>query len=172
MPYNHAKARVIRFFCGLLLTGIILGGCATGDPYSFRATGVYGVTWVPVAGQPGSPPYSASARESGVQGRVVFAVLLDSAGAVDHRTLSVMSVSDLRVLAIACPWIERTKFRVGEATAPYREGSRLSLIGIEYSPSDTIGRLIVPETKLWAALTKVDWVSTMIHVRQGIPQCQ
>jgi len=172
MLHNRARARLIRFFYGLALTGISLGGCATGDPYSFHATGVFGDTWVPMAGQPGSPPYSSSARESGVQGRVTFAVLLDSAGAVDRRTLSVVSVSDLRLLAIACPWIERTKFRVGEATAPYREGLRLSLIEIEYSPSDTIGRLIMPETKLWATLTKVDWVSTMIHVRQGIPQCE
>lgn len=171
---NRSSSRFLRPLCAcgaIVAAGAILGGCATGDPYAFQASGYFGFTWLPISDHPADPPYPSAARAAGIHGRIAFAVVLDGAGAVDHRTLSVLFVSDARLLAIACPWMVRTRFRIGDATAPRRAGPRLSLIELEYVAPDTTGRLVKPDGVFWDTLMKISDESTMADMRHDIPQC-
>lgn len=163
-PCPRAVSRV-AVLCATL--GIV--GCATGAPYAFQGRW-FGVIWVPMGPDAANPPYPEEAKAARVVGEITFALLLDDSGVVDRRTLSVIAVSDRRLLTFACPWIERTRFRNPDLNAHDQPGLRLTAIAIRYDPNQSAGRLVDPDSS-WDTVMKISSPSSMAKFRHGIPQC-
>lgn len=146
--------------------------CATTRPYTFDAAGQYGMTWVPSGLASAEPPYPSDARQAGVTGEVTFAALLSDSGAVDARTLSVIAVSNVKVLAFACPWMKHAHFRNAEPGVRLRPGWNLTAVTIRYASDQPFGRVIRAPDASWGSVQKIAQVGSMAKIREGVPQCR
>ena len=149
-------------------------GCVTAAPVAFDPTAEFlGIAWVPISPATSNPPYPAAAKAAHLAGEITFAVLLDDSGAVDRRTLTVIGLSDGRLLGVACPWVEHARFRSAtpEPRAAADTGRTVTAIAILYSPDWNAGRLVQPNERDWNTVVSMHAASSLDRYRRRNPQC-
>lgn len=155
-----------------VMLGILLvAGCASATPALSEAAHVFGNKWQP--SEPNKwPSFPPAARASGAYGLITFAVLLDNDdGAVDRNVLSVLSVSDSRLLPFACRWMERTRFFSADSMWKKTGRNALTAIAIEYDSAAMRGRLVEPSVDSWQAIGRVRNFQALKQLREGAVQC-
>jgi len=149
----------------------IAAGCRSAPGYSVHRPGGYsGVQWVATGGSSALPPYPDAAKQAGVSGDVTFAAVLVEPGLVDRRTLTVLAVSDPRILEFACPWIGQAQFSpVNNKVEAHESG--MTAIAIRYSPDSSTGRLVDPGEDAWSTVQTIKSDSAVAAYRRLQPQC-
>lgn len=158
----------------LVSAAMAITGCVSAAPMAFHATAEsLGFTWVPTGSDASNPPYPAAAKAAHLAGEITFAVLLDDSGGVNRRTLTVIGLSDRRLLGIACPWVEHTRFRSATTVPPVAAdtGQTVTAIAIRYSPGWNAGHLVQPSERAWDTVVSMYTASSLASYRRGNPQC-
>jgi len=146
-------------------------GCASVSPYAVHRPGGYsGVQWAASGGNNPLPPYPESAKAAGVAGDVTFALILKDPGAIYPGTLTVLDVSDPRILEFACSWMKQTLF---SPTVNHVEAntSGVTAIAIRYAPGAATGQLVDPGAEAWGTVQTIKSASDMAAIRRAKPQC-
>jgi TonB family protein len=112
--------------CATASRGPTSAGVARCAPAPSTDTTVYDtsqVTWPAERASGAIPVYPISARENGVQGRVVIGMIIETTGEVNHSSVTVVQSPDARLTESALALVRHSRFRpacVGDRPVRFR----------------------------------------------------